>query len=295
MATRLIPVPLPMTTAPGRGGYIGGQRLVNCFAKKRVTRGGKPGVQIWAVAGLASFATLSGASTVRGMIEMDGTGYVVGGPLLYSVSQSGVVTTIGPVPGTGQVHMDRNRRTPNPELVIISDGLRYLYSNGAVAAMSDPDLPSPNGVVVIDGYAIYTISDGRLFASQIDEAGNIDPLAVAREDTSPDANVGIARRGRDVAVFGAQVDNITDQRRPGLTGGGRRADGRVYARPVGGGLADPAGDWRDLAAGIGNGGGAIDPEEVNALARVITSEAGQGALAELRRRRDDLVQDQTKT
>ena len=203
MATRSIPIPLPTTTSPGRDGFIGGHRLVNCFARKRLTRG-KPTTQIWAIAGLAQFATLSGASTIRGMIEMDGVGYVVGGPLLYSVSQSGVVALIGPVPGTGPVYMDRNRRQPNPELVIVSDGLRYLYSGGAVAPLGDTDLPPPNGVVVIDGYAIFSIPDGRLFASQIDDAGNIDPLAVAREDTSPDSNIGIARRGRDVAVFGAR-------------------------------------------------------------------------------------------
>lgn len=201
MATRSIPIPLPTTTSPGRDGFIGGHRLVNCFARKRLTRG-KPTTQIWAIAGLAQFATLSGASTIRGMIEMDGVGYVVGGPLLYSVSQSGVAALVGPVPGTGPVSMARNRRQPNPELVIVSDGLRFIYTGGAVAALGDADLPPPNGVIVIDGYAIFSIPDGRLFASQIDEAGNIDPLAVAREDTSPDANIAIARRGRDVVVFG---------------------------------------------------------------------------------------------
>jgi hypothetical protein len=138
------------------------------------------------------------------MIEVDGTGYVVAGPLLYAISPSGGVTLIGALPGDKPVVMDRNRRQPNAEIVIVSNGLVFLCTGTTVTQVSDPDLITPNGVTVIDGYAVYSIPDGRLLASEIDEAGNIDPLSSAKEDTAPDANVGISRRGRDVVVFGTR-------------------------------------------------------------------------------------------
>lgn len=204
MATRTVPVPLPVTTSPGRDGFIGGARLINCMAVTRQTHGSKPQTQVWATAGLKDFVTLAGASDIRGVLEVDGVGYVVAGPLLYTVTPSGTPTLIGAVSGTGAVKMDRNRRQPSPDIVIVSDGLVYICNGTTLTHSVDTDLPPPNGVVVIDGYAVYTIADGRILASAIDEAGNIDPLSVAREDTNPDGNVGISKRGKDVVIFGTR-------------------------------------------------------------------------------------------
>ena len=171
MPSKTIPLALPLSTAPGRDGFVGGNRLVNCYAQKRIVNG-KAGTLISPVAGLKSFVTLAGATSIRGMIEVDGVGYVVADALLYSVTSSGVATLLGAIPGAGPVSMARNRRTPSPDIIIVSDGLVYLTNGSTVSRLSDEDLPPPNGVVVINGYAVYTIADGRILASAIDNAGN---------------------------------------------------------------------------------------------------------------------------
>ena len=208
-----IPIQLGRGTNKGRHGQEGAAALVNCYVE-RLGEAGKVEWPIYAINGFDSFATLGGSSTadVRAMLALDTLVLVVAGTGLYSTNESGSpVNTVGGVLSDGFVTMARNRRSPNPQVVIVCSGLWFVYQNGVVAQGSDTDLPPPSVVVEIDGFFVFLISDGRWFISAIDDT-TIDALDFTEAQSSPDENVMAAVRGRELIIMGKRslefyVDN----------------------------------------------------------------------------------------
>jgi hypothetical protein len=208
-----IPIQLGRGTNKGRHEQEGVASLVNCYVE-RLGEGGKVEWPIYAINGFDSFATLGAtdAADVRAMLALDTQVLVVAGSVLYSTNEAGTpVTTVGGVLSDGFVTMARNRRSPNPQVVIVCDGLWFLYEGGSVSQGSDTDLPAPIAVVEIDGYFVFLISDGRWFISGIDDT-TVDGLDFTEAQSSPDRNVMAAVRGRELIIMGERslefyVDN----------------------------------------------------------------------------------------
>ena len=205
---RPITISLGTQSNPGRYGADGSARLINMYAEKI---GGEGKIQwpLYAVDGLREFANLVGAvgSGVRAMLALDdSTLLVVAGQLLYQVSFDGSsieVATVGGVTETGPVTMARNRAA-NPMVAIVVSGAYYIWQNGVLTAISDVDLPAANSVAHLDGYFIFGISDGRMFASGIDD-DDVTAIDFARAEANPDGLVRVAVRGRDLCAFGAKT------------------------------------------------------------------------------------------
>lgn len=181
-------------------------RMVNAFVEDMGREGSKRQLPIRSSPGLDLWGTAPNGLPIRGMFPSNGTLYVVAGTVLYPVDQDGGFgTALGGVPGTDLVGMAANRRQPNPELVIVIDGLKFLIDTDPTGRtqtpITDADLPPPIDVAFVDGYMLYLLPDSRVFASGIENAGSIDANADFKADAVADASVAIAVRQREVFIF----------------------------------------------------------------------------------------------
>ncbi|RMF00498.1 MAG: hypothetical protein D6773_11340, partial [Alphaproteobacteria bacterium] len=178
----LVPLTLPAQSNPGRYGPDGAARLINCYAEQRGAEGKIP-LPLYAVDGLSAFATLTDGADCRGLFADGATLFAVSGRLLFTVDTTGTATTVGGIPGDGRVYFARNQKANTPQVAIVSeDGQRFIYENGALFEITDPDLPPPNSVAFVDGYTIFGIPDGRFFYSAIDEASQISATDFAEAE-----------------------------------------------------------------------------------------------------------------
>lgn len=194
----IVPLDFGSQSNPGRYGPDTGPRLINAYVEAADAKG-KAVLPIYAIDGLSSFATLAGGSRCRGAISFGPYGYVVSGPLLYKVDSGGGVSVIGGIPNAAPVFMARNRKSPNAQIMIVTDGLRFIVENDVITAIADSDLPAPNSVAGIAGYFLATIPDGRFFISGLDEGTTWDALDFATAESSPDGlSVAYARAGEAI-------------------------------------------------------------------------------------------------
>jgi hypothetical protein len=138
--------------------------------------------------GITSFGTY-GPGCDRGAINWKGTCYRVMGSKLVTVSNSGVVNTIGDVGGTdSQVKMDYSF----DHLAIVSDGNLYLYDGSTFGQNTDPDLGNVIDVIYVDGYFMLTDGD-YLIVTDIGAPYSVNPLKYGSSEVDPDPIVGLLK------------------------------------------------------------------------------------------------------
>lgn len=183
----ITPLQFATTHNPGRDGADGNLTLVNGYAEIRGADG-KSNVVWYAAEGLADFATLPYGGPVQGLLEVDGTLYVVAARQIYSVTAAGDVTHLGGFPADGPVTMAANRKLP-VQIGICAGGLLSVVDDGAVYATT-PSIAGPDSLTVIDGFAVVGNNLGQIGVSALDDMRTWDPLDVASANAHRD---GIAR------------------------------------------------------------------------------------------------------
>lgn len=156
-------------------------RLVNVYAVREAD------APKWrSSAGLKTFAAV-GRSNARGFVDVSGTLYAVYGDKAVTITTGGVVTTLtgASIAGTAPVTMARNRAAPTPDIVAVTSSAAYTLTSTTVASYPDADLPSPNSVSFLDGYFLFTIGDGRIFASDLNSTA-VDALSFATAEAKAD-------------------------------------------------------------------------------------------------------------
>jgi hypothetical protein len=196
------PVSFGLESRPGRFGPEGGARLSNAYAEQGAQDGKAP-FFLYCRPGLVDFATLSGGA-FRGAIELGTVAYVVNGTNVDKVDSSGAVVTVGSFAGDAPVFMARNRKSPDAQIAIVSEGQRSILSADVVTTIADTDLPPPVAVCSIGGYFVFAISDGRYFWTSIDEGTEIASLDFASAEANPDGLVGIIERVQEIVLFGSK-------------------------------------------------------------------------------------------
>jgi hypothetical protein len=146
------------------------------------------------VPGLAPFTDI-GVATPRGQFDVNGLLYAARNNAALTVTSSGTVTALtGALSGSDLVTWAKNNRSPTPDVVAVSlaNGA-FSVSSTAVTAYPDGNLTGanqPNSVSFLDGYFLFTIADGRIFASGVNDIWVSDSdhtqnaLSVARADLS---------------------------------------------------------------------------------------------------------------
>ena len=198
-----VPISFGTGANPGRTGHDGAALLLNCYAESAGKEGKIP-FPINAIEGLDLFSTLTDGGAGRGIFRhSESELLVVSGQKLFSVDPLGTATVKGGIPSDGPVTFSQNRASP-AQTVIVTDGRKFIYSDGSLSTVTDVDVPPANSTGWMDGYTLYFIDDGRIFNSEIDDAGNVDPLSFVEAEGSPDGIVRGHVRGRTVYVFGSE-------------------------------------------------------------------------------------------
>jgi hypothetical protein len=179
-------VPFPMLTAPGQTPWLAGGRLVNCYPEPLPATAGKPyayrrvpGVSYWA---------FGSSGIYRGGVLVGGTFYAVIGNSVYALDGTGNGAALtGAIPGSGMVAcaVDQNA-TPNVVFVVPGTGAFWINGSNVVVSYPDVNVGTPNWVVYIQGYFIFSYGSGLTQASNINST-TINTLNYAYANTKADA------------------------------------------------------------------------------------------------------------
>lgn len=195
-------IPLPLSSSPGRSPGEGAGRLVNCYAEPLGPEAGSKAA--WRRGpGLTAFSTPTGAvAACRGFLEVNGAVYAVIGRTLYIIASDGTWVTVAAVPGTKKVFMARNNKVPIPDKVLVSENGAFVFTDAAVSAYPDPDLPVPISVTFQDGYFIFPIGDGRVFNTSLNDTA-VDSSGFAKAESKPDGLYRAIPFNNQILLLGA--------------------------------------------------------------------------------------------
>jgi len=191
---------LGLQSNPARHTSAGSARIYNLYVEPGGEESSAPAA-LWPVAGLASWATLTGGGGIRAMLATASYLYVVAGRVLYRVDSSGTSTAIGGIPTDGPVFMARNRAEPEPEIGIVSDGLYWVVTGASLVENVDTDLPPASSIDVLNGYFILPGYAGVFYISDADDATSIAPGDFASAESLPDNIVRVATRESELVIF----------------------------------------------------------------------------------------------
>ena len=187
-----------------RGKYnLPPQTCLNMFPEKSPIPGRQ--VMLLPVPGFDVFASV-GSGPIRGFIQSDGvlsnTLYVVSGSELYSVTQAGVATLIGSIPGTGLVDMDAS----GTQIAIASGTTGYVIDASGVNEITDPDFPDVSAVRYNSGLFIWTTANsGQIIWSEVLDATDYDALDFATAENAPDNVLGIHVDHGRISFLGSET------------------------------------------------------------------------------------------
>lgn len=174
------------------------QRLVNVYAQ--TSTGSKGPVELVGAPGIAPFSSVSG--TGRGLFVMRGTLYAVAGTTLYKIDETGSETALGTLPGNTTLQFAGNG-------VQIVTSNKYIYANGTVSAITDPDLPALSAIDYVDGYVVWAESGTQRWGcSQLYDGATYDGLDFASAEAWPDDIVTLKVDHRQVLLFGQETMEI---------------------------------------------------------------------------------------
>ncbi len=203
----MVAIPLPLSSSPG---YLGLQeasgRLVNLYAVPlpRPRKRGEPEpAKRVRVPGMTSFLT-STQSGFRGMYSVGGTLYVAFDGFLYTgTSAGGALTPHSALPGTARVYFASNNAA-SPAIAVVTENGAFQILAASNISWPDADLPQPSTVFSLDGYIVFTIGDGRIFATDLNSTA-VNNLSFGRLEAKPDPPVrGVPFAGRAL-FFGSQT------------------------------------------------------------------------------------------
>lgn len=159
------PIPFPRSSQPGSQPGEGNGRLLNRYfeldGELELHR---------LVPGLSSFAdTLT--ATPRGSIDVNGTLYDARANKALTITSGGAVTALtGTLNGTDAVTWAKNNASPTPDLVAVCAANTFSVSPTAVSNYPAlAILAAYNSVSFLDGYFLFTVGDGRIFASGVND------------------------------------------------------------------------------------------------------------------------------
>lgn len=204
-------IPFPVQTSPGAKSQEAGGRIINGYVdalgdqapNKTVIRRGP---------GLVNFGT-SSRTGFRGAIEVNDVLYVAFEDHLEKwTSAGGVSVSVGALNGSKRGFFAANNNTTPDKVFVDPDGNIAVFTPTSVTnSYPDADLPAPNSVDFLDGYLVFTIADGRAFATDLNSTA-VNSLSFGKAEAKPDGLVRVVAWGGRLLLFGNQTTEVwTDQ------------------------------------------------------------------------------------
>jgi hypothetical protein len=192
----------------GQDGQVSNIRHINCYvedagddAKNQAVLYACPGLMRW------DNGSYTGAS--RGLIQLSNNELIAFlGNEIASFDQGGVATTLTTIVGSGRLSLARNRAGTPQIAVITSAGQYYILEGGVLTQVTDGDLPTPNSVTYLKGFFLYSISDGRIFMSDLEDGTSIGALAFDTANTRSEGLVRVFAHAGFLYTFGRRATEI---------------------------------------------------------------------------------------
>ena len=186
----MVAVDFGHTSNPDKTGFGSNQRLLNAYPEALGDAAKSP-LPVYAVPGTSRFDT--GATGLngpcRGMLYVFGKGlYVIAGTAAALFDDQGNATPVsGTIGGSSMAIMAANQR-PNPQIGIVADNVYYVLDTGTntIAEPNISTLPAPNSVTFLDGYLVFSIPDGRIFHTNLNDALTVNALAYGTASSRSD-------------------------------------------------------------------------------------------------------------
>jgi hypothetical protein len=195
-----VPIPFPLTSAPGANVANSAGRLVNAYAEPLIE--GARGTHVRRRApGLAAF-TAPSLTGWRGAIVVGSQLYAAwtssGGKVATYNAGGAETVASGTLPGLKLVFWARNDAAIPDVVVVDPDNGAFVVSSApAVSAYPDVNVGAPNSVCYQDGYFFFTHGDGTVIASGINSTA-INALDFVKVD----GQIGGLLRG---VTYGGQL------------------------------------------------------------------------------------------
>lgn len=184
-------IPFPISSSPGAKPQEGAGRLINCFAAKN-EQGARFPVRWTRTAGLRQIVDVSSYSHLRGAIFNESTIIAAFDNRAVAITVSAGLysaSDLGALAGTGPVTVAKNNAATPDIVCVTTEGCKNLFVDSAPTDFADADLPQPNSVSELDGYFLWTIGDGRIFAS------DLNSVSVASDSFTTEQSLGGLLRG----------------------------------------------------------------------------------------------------
>jgi hypothetical protein len=176
----MVAIPFPISSLPGPSGPESQGRLINAFAEREGER------ILWRRSPGAEPFRETGHRDPRGFLDVNGNLYAAYRDRMVTIAADGAVVALtGSISGAGPVTIARNNKTPDPDVVCVFENGVAFADRTSVSTYPDGDLPQPNSVSFLDGFFLFTIADGRIFASDLNTTA-IDALSFAKAEAKPD-------------------------------------------------------------------------------------------------------------
>lgn len=144
--------------------------------------------------GIMAF-TADGPGLDRGGINWNGSCYRVMGTSLVVVNDTGVITTLGVIPGSDRVRFDYSF----DYLAIRGDGKLFLY-NGVLTQITDPDLGICIDFIWVDGYFMST--DGEFICvTELTNPFSVLPTKYGSSESDPDPVLAVLKLHNEPTVL----------------------------------------------------------------------------------------------
>ena len=213
----MVAVEFGHTSNPDKSGFGSNQRLLNGYAEA-LGQSAKSPLPIYGVPGTSRFdiGTTGLNGPCRGMLYVYGKGlYVIAGTAAALLDDQGNATPVsGTVAGASMVIMAANQQT-NPQIGIVADNVYYVLDTGT-NTISEPtiaSLPAPNSVTFLDGYLVFSIPDGRIFHTALNDALTVNALSYATASSRSDGLRRIVtHRGALIALGEFEPRNLGRRR-----------------------------------------------------------------------------------
>lgn len=200
-------IPFPLSNGFDDHGQESAGRILNAYAEPLGSTA--PSKSIYHRApGLVNFGTT--ARTIpRAMINVGGVLYVgYSGKLEKFTSSGGASTNVGNLGGTKRGFFARNNASTPDKVFTDPDGNVTTFTPTAVAgSYPDADLPAPCDVTSLDGYLVFAIADGRMFATGLNTTA-VDPLSFGTAEARPDGITRVVTYGNRLFIFGTNTTEI---------------------------------------------------------------------------------------
>jgi hypothetical protein len=214
-----VQVPFPQSTAPGSFFHPqeSGGRIINAYVEPLGP--GAPSTIIYRRApGLTNFGTTT-YTGFRGGLQVGGVLYAAFENNAVTFNAGGGAATqvgaVGSFSGTAKGFFARNSRKASaapldfePDIVFVDpSGVALKNDNtGAFVAFALPS-GAPNSVCCIDGFFVFTVDDGRIFASDHNSTV-INGASVAIAENRPDGLTRVVPWAGNLFLFGPSTTEV---------------------------------------------------------------------------------------